>query len=74
MTFTGGCRETEGGRCAHRTIQTRLTSPDSASGIRRTIRNQQRDKMLTSCGLLALCSVRGIKSFQRLLPDSFVNS
>lgn len=63
MTFTAGCRETEGGRCAHRTIQTHLTSPDRASGIRRTIKTQQRDKMVTSCGLLALGSIPGISFF-----------
>lgn len=73
MTFTGGCRETGGGRCAHRTIQTHLTSPDRASGIRRTIKTQQRDKMVTSCSLLVLICIRGINSFWCLIPDSFVN-
>lgn len=34
----------------------------------------QREKMLTSCGLLALGGVSGNNSFWCLLPDSFVNS
>lgn len=64
-TFTGGCGETERGRCAHRTVQTRLTSPDSAAGIRRTVTTAawEDEKMLTSCGLLALGGVGGINSF-----------
>lgn len=60
MTFTGGCRETEGGRCAHRTMQTHPTSPDSASGLKITVTEVL---FKTICEAIQFGSISGIYSY-----------